>query len=266
MTRRERRLVRRFAFVLASLVGVGSGGSLVPRPLVAQSAAPAAPVPMPPHAMAWGTETFVLSEVLELAPTARERAVRYDLVGWMGGASQRLWLKADGAVTTEEGRGRNELQALYGRLIAPFWDLQAGLWVDADVGPDAARAFGGAAVGLQGLAPGWFEFEPTVFVSTLGDVGARLTASYDLYLTQRLIFQPRLEGAAWLRARPARGIGAGIGETEFALRVRHELRRELAPYIGAVWERRFGESGALARAAGVPDREVFFTLGVRAWW
>lgn len=235
------------------------------RTLAAQATEPA-PVTMPRHAMGWGTETFVLSEVLEFAPAARESVLRYDLVSWIGGASRRLWLKADGAMRIDEGRGRTELQALYGRLMSPFWDVQTGLWLDADIGSGAARPLGGAALGLQGLAPGWFEVEPVLLVSASGDLGARFTASYDLYVSQRLVVQPRLETSAWLRPMPEFGVGSGIGETEFALRARYELRREFAPYVGVAWERRFGASGALARAAGSADRETFLTLGVRAWW
>lgn len=239
------------------------------RSLAAQATEPVpvpVPVTMPRHAMGWGTETFVLSEVFEFAPAARESVLRYDLVSWIGGASRRLWLKADGAMRIDEGRGRTELQALYGRLMSPFWDVQTGLWLDADIGSGAARPLGGAALGLQGLAPGWFEVEPVILVSTSGDLGARFTASYDLYVSQRLVVQPRLETSAWLRPMPEFGVGSGIGESEFAIRARYELRREFAPYVGVAWERRFGASGALARAAGAADRETFLTLGVRAWW
>lgn len=239
--------------------------SPVARSLAAQTTEPV-PVTMPPHTMGWGTETFVLSEVFEFTPAARESALRYDLVSWIGGASRRLWLKADGAMRLDEGRGRTELQALYGRLLSPFWDIQTGLWLDADIGSGAARALGGAALGVQGLAPGWFEVEPVLLVSTAGDIGARFTASYDIYVSQRLVVQPRLETSAWLRPMPEFGVGSGIGESEFALRARYELRREFAPYVGVAWERRFGASGALARSAGSADREVFLTLGVRAWW
>jgi len=259
------RLSRGIVAILGGTIAIPLAIALA-TPLAAQTADPAPPVSMPRHTMAWGTETFILSEVLEFTPTARDAAVRYDLVGWFGGAMQRVWVKADGALRTGGGQGRTELQALYGRLVAPFWDLQAGLWVDADVGTGAARALGGGAVGVQGLAPGWFELEPVLLLSSGGDLGARFTASYDLYLSQRLVVQPRLETSAWLRARPEFGVGSGVGESEFGLRARYEVRREFAPYVGVAWERRFGASGALARAAGTIDREMFFAAGVRAWW
>lgn len=261
----RKRLVRGGRAAIAGSLAI-VGGTLRAPVLVAQSPEPTRPASMPHQAMAWGTQAFVLSEVLEFAPAARDASVRYDLVGWYGGAERRVWVKADGVLRTDGGRGRTEVQALYGRLVAPFWDLQAGLWVDADVGTGAARAFGGAALGAQGLAPGWFELEPALLVSSKGDIGTRFTGSFDVYLSQRLVVQPRIETSAWARARPEFGIGSGIGESEFGLRARYEVRREFAPYVGVAWERRFGASGALARAAGRNDRETFFTVGVRAWW
>lgn len=252
----------RLPAILAALIVAGVSATS----LRAQAADPVPPAPMPRHGMAWGTERYILSEVLEIAPVGRDATVRFDLVGWIGGPSQRVWMKADGALAADGGQGRTELQALYGRLVAPFWDLQAGIWLDADVGTGAMRGLGGGALGVQGLAPGWFEVEPVLLLSTGGDLGARLTASYDLYVTQRLVVQPRAETSAWLRSLPEFGVGSGIGESELALRARYEVRREFAPYIGVVWERRFGASGALARAAGVGDRGTFVALGVRAWW
>lgn len=215
--------------------------------------------------MKWGTTGFVLSEVLEYVPLATARPVAYDLVGWFGGTTNRLWAKADGSQNTGDSAGGTELQLLYGRLISPFWDAQIGLRVDALYGDQPAKARAALALGLQGLAPGWFELEPTVFVSHRGDVFANLTTSYDLLVTQRLIAQPRLEARAAVQEVPEFGVGSGVNDFELALRVRYEIWREFAPYLGVSWERRFGETATLAGASGEEASEVSVVLGLRVW-
>ncbi len=224
--------------------------------------------------MRWGTTAFALAEVLEYGPVGGdERPIRYDLVGWVGGAVNRVWLKADGEQSTTGSDGAADLQLLYGRLVAPFWDLQAGLRLDALYGDHHGDEGGSlrphVALGLEGLAPGWFEVEPTLFVSLEGDVSARLTLSYDLLLTQRLVLQPRVEAGAAVQDVPERQVGSGLNEVEAGLRLRYELWRELAPYLGVTWDRRFGKTaelvGARAARADGPAGEVLVVAGLRLW-
>lgn len=215
------------------------------------------------HGMSWGRETFVLSEVLEYAPAVSERAVNYDLAAWTGGAVHRIWAKVDGGVATRGSTAvHGDYQLLYGRLVSPFWDAQAGLRVDhrAEAGSDATRV--GAVVGLQGLAPGWFELEPSLFVSTDGFVSFDVTASYDLFLTQRLVLQPRVESSVALRDDVDFGIGSGLSSTSFGLRTRFELRREFAPYVGVVWDRSYGRTAGFA---GGEAGELRVVAGLRLW-
>jgi copper resistance protein B len=207
------------------------------------------------HAMEWGREQFVLSEVLEY----------FDLVAWIGGAERRLWLKADGSAATIGREQHVEYQALYGRLVSPWWDAQLGLRADVRNGPagDASRV--GAVIGLQGLAPQWFELEPSVFVTTGGNVSFDFTGSYDLFVTQRLVVQPRLESTVALREEAEFGIGSGLSSAAFGVRARYELRREIAPYLGVVWERGFGRSAELARLAGDAVSGTYLVAGLRLW-
>lgn len=223
-------------------------------------------VAMPPHTMSWGRATYVLSEVLEYAPQESERPVLFDLIGWVGGSTNRVWFKADGSAATRGRAVHGEYQALYGRLVAPFWDAQIGLRVDArnSTGPSASRL--GAVLGFQGLAPGWFELEPSLFVTTSGNLSLDFTASYDLYLTQRLVLQPRLESSMSLRDEPEFGIGRGLSGSSFGLRTRYEFRREFAPYVGVVLEREFGRSAELARLAGSDASSTLLVSGLRLWW
>lgn len=214
------------------------------------------------HGMSWGRETFVLSEVLEYAPSVAERSVNYDLVAWTGGAVHRLWAKVDGGIATRGRAAHGEYQLLYGWLASPWWDVQAGLRLDhrAESGSDASRV--GAVVGLQGLAPGWFELEPSLFVSTDGFVSLDFTASYDLFVTQRLVLQPRVESSVALRDDAAFGVGSGLSSTSFGLRTRFELRREFAPYVGLVWDRSYGRTAGFA---GGESSEARVVAGLRLW-
>jgi copper resistance protein B len=217
------------------------------------------------HGMAWSRETYLLSEVLEYAPGMADRAVDFDLVGWTGGAVHRLWAKADGGFATRGSATHGEYQLLYGRLVSPWWDAQFGLRVDrrAEGVANATRA--GAVIALQGLAPGWFEMEPSLFVATDGNASFDLTASYDLFLTQRIVLQPRLESTVALRDDAEFGIGSGLSSTSFGLRTRIEIRREFAPYIGVVWDRAYGRTASLARAAGAEPGETRVVAGLRLW-
>lgn len=216
--------------------------------------------------MAWGHGSLVLFEVLEYVPGAADDPVRYDLEGWWGGAYNRLWFKADGEQATVKSEGGTELQLLYGRLIAPFWDAQIGLRMDVEYGDHSPQTRAFLALGVQGLAPYWFELEPSLFISQDGDVSASLSAAYDLLFTQRLVLEPRLDVGAAVQAVPEHGVGEGINDFGLGLRARYEVRREFAPYLGVSWSRRLGATADLARDVGTSVSETSIVAGVRAWW
>ncbi|GIW53155.1 MAG: hypothetical protein KatS3mg081_2510 [Gemmatimonadales bacterium] len=184
----------------------------------------------------------------------------------MGGDFTRLWIKTEGEQATLGGGGEFEVQALYSRLIAPFWEWQVGVRVDAEYGkPDPARRLL-AVIGLEGLAPYWFELKPALFVSQKGDISGRLTASYDMFITQRLIAQPRVDADAALQEVPEFGVGSGLNSVRLGLRLRYELRREYAPYLGVSWLRRFAQTADLARREGSQVSELAVVGGFRLWF
>ena len=192
--------------------------------------------------------------------------VHWDIVGWYGGDYDRLWIKTEGDWQVEDACGGDaEAQALYGRLIAPYWDVLVGVRYDiySEDSHNQSRGFG--VLGLHGLAPYWFEVEPSVFVSEDGDVSGRLTVSYDLTLTQRLILQPRFDLDAAVQAVPTYQVGKGVGNMALGLRLRYEVYREMAPYIGFVWESSYGETADLRRASGEKSERVAGVIGVRIW-
>lgn len=187
---------------------------------------------------------------------------RWDAQGWVGGDYHRLWLKTEGEGELNRAAESAEVQVLYSRTIRAFWDLQAGL--RHDWRPNPARSF--ATLGIQGLAPYWLEADAALFLSEDGDVSARLELEYELLLTQRLILQPRLEFDAAADAVPEYGVGDGLGSTEAGLRLRYEIRREFAPYIGISWTGLHGETADFAETAGGDDSRLQWLIGLRAWY
>ncbi|PWK91970.1 copper resistance protein B [Fulvimonas soli] len=178
---------------------------------------------------------------------------------WWGGDLDRLWLKSEG----ERGDGglrEARIELLWSHAAAAFWDWQLGVRHDAGGGPSRQWA----AFGVQGLAPYWFELSATAYAGSGGRTAARLEASYELRFTQRLLLQPRLELDVYGRDDPARGVRAGLSEAEAGLRLRYEISRRFAPYLGIGWTRRFGRFDPPRRPE--PARETAWVAGVRFWF
>jgi copper resistance protein B len=212
--------------------------------------------------MAWGTGSLVLFDKLEYAPEAEGRPLSLDLIGWYGGAYNRLWFRAEGEQLTALSAGEGEAQLSYGRLVTPYWDALAGVRVDRRWGDESGtRAH--LAVGVVGLAPMRFEVSPTLFLSQDGDLSGRLEAEYQVLITQRLVVEPELEVNAALQEVPEWGVGKGLNDMGLGLRLRYEIRREFAPYVGYAWTRRFGGTADLAGGA---VSEGALVAGFRTWF
>ena len=182
--------------------------------------------------------------------------------GWIGGDINRFAVKSEGEGTVGGSLERAEVQALYSRAIDPWFNLQAGVRQDFGEGPDRSYA----VIGIDGLAPYWFEVGAEAFLSTRGDAHLRLEASYDQRITQRLILQPAAEFNLAAQDVPELGIGAGPSDIELGLRLRYEIAREFAPYVGVNWERKLGDTADHARAAGDRPSATSLVIGLRAWF
>lgn len=204
--------------------------------------------------------TFLLLDRLEYRAKSGKDAWAWGAQGWWGGDTNKLWLKSEGEGEWGGAAERADLQALYARRVAPYWHVQAGVRQDARPAP--SRTTG--VLAIQGLAPYWFATEASLFFGN--GVSGRLEAEYDQLITQRWILQPRIETNFAGSSDPARGIGSGVNDLDLGLRLRYEIRREFAPYIGVNWTRRFGETADLARAAGRDASERALVLGVRVWY
>jgi copper resistance protein B len=225
--------------------------------------APAAPMPDMPMSEMMDDATIghAILEQFEGRWSGPRAEFRYDGQGWFGTDYDKLWLKSEGQ-TDSAGRftdGSHEI--LYDRAISTYFDLQAGVRLDIDSGPRRSWA----TIGVQGLAVGFFEVEATAYLGDHGGAG-RFKVSYDLLLTQRLILQPEAEMNVYSRSDPARGIAAGLSDIDAGLRLRYEITRKFAPYIGVSYQYRAADVAAPGHRNPETGSEARFAFGVRAWF
>jgi copper resistance protein B len=187
--------------------------------------------------------------------------LQWELEGWLGTDLDRVWLRSDG----ERSDGHIEaasLELLYGHSFAAWWDVVAG--VRQDFRPGGRQSF--AVIGIQGLAPQRFEIEASVYLGSNSRSAARLSAGYELLVTNRLVLQPVLEIELYGKSDPSRGTGSGLATVESGLRLRYEITRRFAPYLGVTYERGFGRTAELRRNEGEEAGEARFVAGVRLWF
>ena len=188
-------------------------------------------------------------------------AGRWEGEGWVGGDYNRLWLKTEGEVA--RGRVTDGQQELYySRPISTYFDAQVGGRYDLDSGPGR----GWAAFGVEGFAPFYFTLGAHAYVGEGGRLAAKLESSNEIRFTQRLILEPQAELNLYSRSDRARGAGSGVSDLDAGLRLRYEVRRKFAPYIGVIWEYSFGDTADFARADGERADQVRLALGVRTWF
>ena len=187
--------------------------------------------------------------------------LNWDAQAWMGTDSNRVWLKSEATLRDDGKLEDGKHKILYDRPISTYFDLQAGLRVDAD--SRAGRNWG--AIGIQGLAPNFFEVSATLYASDAGHFAGNAAGSFDLLLTQRLILQPQLELNFYTQSESDRAIGSGLSDLEAGLRLRYEITRKFAPYVGVSYESSVGKTRRLARSHGDDTEKFRFVFGVRAW-
>jgi copper resistance protein B len=214
--------------------------------------------PASPFGMAMHDEriySHALFDELEGRFGSSDIPFRWDGQAWVGTDTNRLWIKTEGFVVHGAVQdGQNEL--LYDRPISPYFDLQGGVRYDLD----SLAGRGWAAIGIEGLAPQFFQISATLYASDAGHFAAKFVGSYDEWLTQRLILQPLVELNLYTRADLARDVGAGLSDLDAGLRLRYEITRKFAPYLGAVYQRTYGPAPETDRTGAWR-----LALGVRAW-
>ena len=250
------------------MTGMAPMGSMPPAtsPTPAAPAAPMmtgmAPMDTMPPVMDRSIFAHVLFDQFEGRTDGRTPDFRWSGQGWIGTDYDKLWIKSEGFVRSNDRVEDGRHEFLYDRAISTYFDLQGG--IRSDIDSRLTRNWG--AFGIQGLAPYFFNVEATGYVSDQGHLAARFETSYDLLLTQRLILQPEIEVNIYSKSDPARGVGAGFSDLDTGLRLRYEIDRKFAPYIGVAYESKFGQTANFARRAGESTNGVRFLFGVRSWF
>jgi copper resistance protein B len=185
----------------------------------------------------------------------------WDMQGYYGTPTSKLWIKSEGEAALGEGLEGAEIQALWSTAVAPFWDLQIGLRQDL-VGQTDTHA----VIGIQGLAPYLFEIDAALYLSQSGDLTARFEAELEQDITQDIVLQPRIELSLAAQDNPARGVGAGIDQIAAGLRLRYEFVPEFAPYVGIEQGWKLGNSARFARLAGEDPNVTSLVMGIRFWF
>ena len=206
--------------------------------------------------------TTVMINELEVRSADGPASLALDAEAWIGYDLNKLWFKTE-ADAVEGETDEAEVQLLYSRAIARYWDFQAG-W-RRDIGskqPDRDWL----SLGFKGLAPYFFEVDAELFFGESGRVNARLNAEYEVLFTQRLILTPEVQINLFSKDDAAVGIGSGLSDLELSLRLRYEIRREFAPYIGVNWTTRYGQTAGFSRDEGGDSSDVQVVVGVRVWF
>jgi len=213
------------------------------------------------------TFSYLLTDLLEYQRISSVNALRWDVVYWQGGDYQRLWFKSEGALyPTSNVGGEFDFQALYGNLVTAFFDFQAGLRFEqhrqSDKNP--VRVF--AVAGLQGLLPYDIEIEPALFLSNKGKFSGRFTAERDFLFGQRLVLQSRFEAELAAQEDNEFGVNAGINDLEAGIRLRYEISRELAPYVGVSYRQSYDIVRDRVGSEGGAPNVIQFVAGMRTWF
>jgi copper resistance protein B len=213
-----------------------------------------------------------MHSLMGMDDTTRFASVNFDRVEWLesddalawdadaryGGDFDKLILKSEGELADDEHL-RTEL--VWDHAMSAWWNLQAGLRADSGTGPTRTWA----AFGIEGVAPYWIDLEGTVYLGESGRSAVRLEAQHDLRITQRLILQSQIEADAYGEADAERNLGSGLANIEAGLRLRFEVRREFAPYVGVQWTSSFGETADRIEALGDDADEFQVVVGLRMW-
>ena len=245
------------------VTGVGTGQEpRTPIPTISDADRAAAFPDLPPHAMhQCGSNFLFLADQLEWQDADEGSTLAWDLSGWYGGDIDRLAFRSEG----ERTKGRTEeaeLQLLWSHTIGPWWETVAGVrQVFKPVSPQTWAAFGVQGMPLFGL-----ETEATAFLGEGGQSALRLEAEYDILLTQRWVLQPTAELNLHGRNDEARGVGSGLSDASVGLRLRYEISRQFAPYVGVSWGRAYGNTADLLRADDEDVSEAKLVAGIRFWF
>ncbi len=206
-------------------------------------------------------ETKLMLDKFELGRVDGDTTMAWESGLWIGQDLNKFWLKSSGEQVAGKIEG-TETQFLYSRALDPFWDIQAGIRHDTTA--DAKRNY--LTLGIQGLAPYYFETDASLSFSKKGQVKLNAAFEYEMMLTQKLVLSPEVELNAYAKDDKPMGVASGLADVEAGIRLRYEIKREFAPYIGVNWAKKLGSTADLAKDAGEDTSESSVVLGIRAWY
>ena len=200
-------------------------------------------------------------EYADALSTRLDSATQYDMQAWYGKDYNRLVVKLEGEIVDNKLE-ESESQILWGHAFTKFWDTQLGVRFDTSEGPSREWL----VFGVQGLAPYWFEVDTSLSVGAEGRTAFDLEAEYELLITQRLILQPRIVVSAFGKDDPENGIGKGLSSLSAGIRLRYEIDRQFAPYVGVEWTGQYGNTADFTKLAGQPIGQTQWVAGIRFWF
>ncbi len=206
----------------------------------------------------------VILDKLEMRTADGSNPIEWDAEGWIGKDLNKFWFKTEGEYRDQKIE-KAEFQALYSRAIDPNWDLQVGARKDTYQEPGKPDR-NWLALGFKGLAPYEFDIDTALFLGEDGRTALRFKTEYEILLMQKLVLVPELEMDLFGKDDPATKTGSGLSETELGLRLRYEIKREFAPYIGVNWSKLYGKTADYAKEEGADYDDVQFIMGVRFWF
>lgn len=212
------------------------------------------------------TYFYLNAEKLEYSSVSGSNPIMWEVQSYVGKDLNKFWFKSHGEALTTEREAEMEFHGLYSRAITAYFDVQAGIRYDLAYEGDGNKSRSFAVLGLQGMAPYFFHVDGGIFISDAGDISASLEAEYDFPITQRLWGQPLIEASAAVQEVPEWGVGSGFNDVELGFRLRYEIKREFAPYVGISWERKLGETADFARDAGKGVSTFGLVGGLRMWF
>lgn len=205
--------------------------------------------------------TMLAIDKLEISDIGNNSDIAWEAQGWIGQDLHKLWIKTEGEHANSE-IAETEVQLLYSKAIAPYWDAQIGL--RHDIRPKPTRDW--LVLGVQGLAPYFFETDIALFVGEDSIVGLRTEFKYKLLLTQKWVLTPEIAANFFSKNDRELGLGSGLSDVHIGLRLRYEIKREFAPYIGIEWDKYFGNTASFAREEGERSSDAKWVAGIRIWF
>ena len=197
---------------------------------------------------------YTLFDRFEYEANTQVQLYKWEMYHWSGTDTDKFYIKSEGDYAISQNIvGTADLQLLYSRAITDYWDIQVG----ARRGFQPEQAYDGV-ISIQGTASQFVEFELESFYNQYGNILGRLTLQREFQFTQYLIATPRLEVDVTKDRIAPRNINPGIYELEAGIRLRYEIVREFAPYIGFDYVQ---EQSLMEAQSGVRG-----VVGFRAWY